>query len=395
MRTQYITIIFIASLAAIAAAAAPPDAHAFEYELRGQISCWHLEARDGGKRYYNLGMRYIPQLSLMQEVHSDHLLDLEISLNGYAAMSSGGREDSDIELYRLKLRYATAQTEIRIGLQKINFGPAFLLRALRWFDRLDPRDPLQLTDGVYGLRFTYNTMSNTSIWLWGLYGNDDVKGYELAATAGERPEFGGRLQFPVPAGELAFTFHTRQIDIADACAGELAAALPAWAINSPLCTGEFTENRFALDGRWDIEIGLWIEAVLQEQRLDLLPYEWTKLVTVGVDYTLALGNGLHVLCEHMAVAASEAAFGWSEDEQTSAFSLGYPVGYLDNLSAIGFYSWERDEYYQYLAWQRTWDNLSLHVSAFHYPNDPGERELFEQDARAAGYGGQIILMYNH
>jgi len=54
-------------------------------------------------------------------------------------------------------------------LQKINFGSATLFRLLMWFDRIDPRDPLKLTDGVYGLLLRYYFHNNTNIWLWGLY----------------------------------------------------------------------------------------------------------------------------------------------------------------------------------------------------------------------------------
>ena len=47
------------------------------------------------------------------------------------------------------LRLSTSRFEARVGLQKINFGSATLFRPLMWFDSLDPRDPLQITDGVY------------------------------------------------------------------------------------------------------------------------------------------------------------------------------------------------------------------------------------------------------
>ncbi len=43
--------------------------------------------------------------------------------------------------HRLEVRFATNQMETRPGLQKVGFGPVFLLRSLRRFDRLDPRDP--------------------------------------------------------------------------------------------------------------------------------------------------------------------------------------------------------------------------------------------------------------
>jgi hypothetical protein len=378
MQRQQIANVKFACLCTFLCGFLPTAGEVAEYDLRGQVSGCHIEARSGGERYYRGGIRYIPQLSLKQPAGVDSFFELEISLNGFAAVCSDDAcEDSAIELYRLKLRFATAQTETRIGLQKLSFGPSYLLRSLMWFDRLDPRDPLQLTDGVYALRFKYNALNNAGLWLWGLYGNEERKGYEIFPTADERPEFGGRLQYPVPRGEMAFTFHTRQVDA------------------FPVIAEIFTENRFAIDGRWDVEVGLWLESVLEQQRSEYMLRRWTKKMTIGIDYTLGIGSGLHALCEHMAVVASGDPLGWDDDDQTSALSLNYPFGYLDNLSAMGFYSWERDRYYQYLSWQRTWDNLILNISIFHYPDNDGRNELHEHMVPVTGTGGQIVIVYNH
>ena len=252
-----------------------------------------------------------------------------------------------------------------------------LLRSLRWFDRLDPRDPLQLTDGVYALRFRYNALNNANLWLWGLYGNDDTKGYETLPTASGEPEFGGRLQFPVPYGEVAGTFHTRRVNA------------------STVESQDFTENRFALDGRWDIEIGLWFESVFQQQRTNIITREWTKTTTLGMDYTFGVGNGLYVLGEHMVAALTDNPLAWDEDRQYSAFFINYPLGYLDTLMAVGYYSWEQGQYYQYLSWQRTYDNLILNFSIFRYPQDNKEHVGPGQTTMVSGHGGQIMIIFNH
>jgi len=355
----------------------PVICQAVEYDFRGQLSGWTIESRNENTWSNNSGLRYIPQLILEHPLNDDSFFDTEVSFNSFLA--GGGDEDknSDLELYRLKLRFSTAQTETRIGLQKINFGPAMLLRPLRWFDRMDPRDPQQLTGGVYALRFRYNALNNANLWLWGLYGNDETKGYETLPTASGKPEFGGRLQYPVPYGELAATFHTRRVD----------ASIP----ESP----DFTENRFVLDGRWDIEIGLWFESVFQQQKTNILPCEWTKITTLGIDYTLGLGNGLYVLGEHMAVASTNKPFAWEEDQQTSAFNLNYPVGYLDTLMAIGYYSWEQEKYYQYIGWQRTYDNLIFRFSLFFYTQADKNYPGSVQNTFGSGDGGQIMIIYNH
>jgi hypothetical protein len=282
-----------------------------------------------------------------------------------------------VELYRLKLRYATPQMETRIGLQKLNFGPAFLLRSLKWFDQLDPRDPLQLTEGVYGLRFRYDAINNANIWFWALYGNEDLKGYEIFPTSPDTLEIGGRLQVPVPRGEVALTYHTRQVD--------------ADIINAK----KFREYRMALDGRWDVGIGLWFESALQQQEEPNLPYEWQKMITLGADYTFGIGSGLHLLAEHMTTAVSEEVFQWDEDFQASAFSLSYSLGFFDSLSAIGYYSWDFNAYGQYLAWQRTYDDLIFQLSGFHYPQSSEGALGGNQTTLGAGYGGQLMVIYNH
>ena len=187
-------------------------------------------------------------------------------------------KDYAFKSYRTILRYSTTQSEVQLGLQKIDFGPAQLLRSLMWFDRVDPRDPLKLTDGVYALRYKYSFLNNSLIWLWCLYGNTDTKGYELLPTEKNVPEFGGRAQIPILAGEIAATLHTRKVDA---------------------MLYSYRENRYALDGRWDIGIGIWFESAWQ-QNISIMPiYKWNRMTTIGADYTIPVGNGIYILAEHM------------------------------------------------------------------------------------------------
>ncbi len=103
--------------------------------------------------YY--GLRFLPELSYRRQLTGNKELSIEGAANAFATFrfkdfhnqSSG----SDINTYRLWTRIAADRYEIRTGLQKINFGSATLLRPLRWFDSVDPRDPLKLTDGVNAL----------------------------------------------------------------------------------------------------------------------------------------------------------------------------------------------------------------------------------------------------
>lgn len=95
---------------------------------------------------------------------------------------------------------------------KINFGSASIFRPLMWFDKIDYRDPLQLTDGVYALLGRYYFSNNANLWLWTLYGNDEPMGWEKTPAVWQIPEFGGRIQQPVPRGEAALSYHHREAD---------------------------------------------------------------------------------------------------------------------------------------------------------------------------------------
>lgn len=368
----------VLSAAAAAVLFRPASSVSRPIDTRGQVSGSHLESRENGKRYYDICLRYIPQVTIAGEFGGTRILDLEASLDMFGrACSVDCDYGPEASLYRLKLRYADPQTEIRIGLQKLNFGPATLLRSLMWFDRLDPRDPLRLAEGVYGIRFRHVALNNTSLWLWGLLGNDDPKGMEVLPSTRDDPELGGRLQLPAGPGELAFTYHHRK------------AQLPVQGLSG------ITENRYAIDGHWDVKIGLRFEAVLQRQRSDLLPFKWTKMFTLGADYTLGIGNGLYILLENMAVVTSNEAVRWDEDTILSALMANYPLGYMDIITAMAFFTWEKDEYSLYTSWQRMWDDVSLNLSVFRYPASDGTDSVLTPSVAGGGTGIQLILIFNH
>jgi hypothetical protein len=364
------------SLLVLHIASAPPVV-AGDYEFRGQASAWLSQIHSSKEWHTGAGGHYLPQLTIGMETGRRTYLDLEASLEAYAEAGRPGRSDTALaDLYRLKLRFVTPRTESRLGLQQINFGPAYLLRPLRWFDTLDPRDPLGLSDGVYALSFKYVGQGNESLWLWGLYGNEDPKGQEVFPTLKYEPEFGGRLELQVPAGEAAFSFHHRRVDGPE-----------------PLI-GDFVENRFGLDARWDVKIGIWFEGALFHQDSDQLPYDWRKLLTLGADYTFSVGNGLHSLLEHMAIVSSQEALGWDTASNISGLSFGYFYGFSDRFSFIPFYLWEEQEYSLYAAWEHYWDNLSLSLIASRYP-ETDEAMPGTAGPQAGGYGVQVMLIFNH
>jgi hypothetical protein len=355
--------------------------------LQGQLSGWMTVNPDPSFET-QIGLRYIPGLSIEKTCYEKYLIDSEISLNtyGYSLIHTLDEIETDGEVkpYRLWLRFSSSQFELRMGLQKINFGSAMLLRPLMWFDRIDSRDPLKFTDGVYGLLSRYYFLNNANIWLWGLYGNDEAKGWEVIPSYKKRIEYGGRLQVPLFNGEIALSYHHRQADLRNKV------------YSAPLSSkNKIPEERFGLDGKWDIGIGLWFEGVLIHQDFDISVLQYQRLVNVGMDYTFELGNGLNVIGEYFTRETSEKAFGSGEDISFSAVSLNYPLGVIDNLTAMIYYGWEKHDWYRFVNWQRTYDNWSLYFIGFWNPDSFQVYQNQDENRPFAGKGIQIMVVFNH
>jgi len=334
-----------------------------------QFSGWAGGSQNGNNTSHQIGLRYLPEGAALFDLTDNIFMEARLSLNIYAS-SLNGQASQDLKLYRLQWRLNTNQSELRIGLQKISFGPAQLLRALRWFDQIDPQDPLSLTSGVYALRYKYGFINNANIWFWALYGNTKTKGLEINPTKKESPELGGRVQIPLPGGEVAVSAHSRT----------------AAAKNF-----DYTENRLALDLRMDFILGWWVESVIQESKTEELEYSWQKLFSFGTDFTFAWGNGLHFLAEHMLASISAQAAGYDQTIHTTAASLSYPLGIFDSLRGIVYYSWETEKLFQYYSWQRTFDEFILNLSLFNYPSAQG----LAGNLPLSGYGAQLMFIYNY
>ncbi len=219
------------------------------FNFGGQLSLWANYNRASALPVIT-GVRYIPAINYGINLDRENMLDFEASANLTGAFSFNPFDKAAAEArlnpYRFWVRYSTDQFELRLGLQKINFGSASMLRPLMWFDQMDPRDPLQLTDGVWGLLARYYFLNNANVWVWGLYGNHDPRGWESVPSNNRIPEFGGRLQVPVPKGEAAFSYHHRTADNSEMLMfNDFYEKIP--------------EDSFGLDAKWDLVTGLWIE----------------------------------------------------------------------------------------------------------------------------------------
>lgn len=357
-----------------------------DYEIHGQISGWFSLGEQASQKF-RLGARYIPVFSLQKSISKKFNVDVEFSLNAYGSgfkqNSENFKTDGDIKPYRMWVRLSSSRFELRLGLQKINFGPALLLRPLMWFDRIDPRDPLQITDGVYGMLMRYYFLNNTNIWIWGLYNNDEPKGWEILAPKPNSWEYGGRVQTPLLTGELGLTYHHRTIG--DQTLVDFISAQERY----------FPENRYAVDGRWDVGIGLWFEAVMTQQEIPQYPYKYRRTFTLGMDYTFGIGNGIHILGEQFEMVFSQDAWGSGEKARFTALSLDYPLGILDNVRGMIYYDWENKDFYRFISWQRTYDRWSIYVMGYWNPERFLIYQTKEQVNLFTGLGIQAMVVFNH
>jgi hypothetical protein len=251
-----------------------------------------------------------------------------------------------------------------------------------WFDQIDPRDPIQFTDGVWGALGRYYFLNNANIWVWGLYGNKNPKGWEFAKTNNKRPEFGGRVQYPIPRGEAGFSFHHRIADTRG-----LNGQIPAFS--------EAPETRFGLDARLDLVVGCWVEASWTTNRKDLDEFRNQELINVGIDYTFGIGNGLYVVFEQLLASYGESAFSFSENAFLSLISLSYPIGFFDNLGAIVYFDWTNKAVYNFVNWRKQFDKTTLFVMGYWNPKDTNIPTQNSAQNLFSGAGVQVLFIFNH
>ncbi|MEX1241826.1 MAG: hypothetical protein WEB30_19040 [Cyclobacteriaceae bacterium] len=351
----------------------------------GQISIW------SNYNYSNelplwFGARYIPQLNYHIKLPDTKLIDFEASANisGSAGLLlfDSSHSDGNIRPYRAWARYSSEQFELRAGLQKINFGSAAILRPLMWFEQVDPRDPLRITTGVWGLLGRYYFLNNANIWLWGLYGNKEPKTWETGTTSQKYPEFGGRFQTPVPGGEAGISFHHRQVD-----------TLGFEVTNTS--SDAFAENRFAFDAKWDVRAGLWFEGAWINKSEGIGLFTNQVILNAGSDYTFGIGNGLNLIFEQLVIAYDQKPFAFIDPVFFSALSLSYPLGLFDNVSAIMYYNWSTDQSYNLINWNRKFNKLHAYLIAYWNPETYSLPQQLDAGNLFSGKGIQVMVVYNH
>jgi hypothetical protein len=352
----------------------------------GQLSGWAQYAPDLNMNFW-IGGRYIPQFNYAIPLNNSGKIDFEASANILGEMGaklfSEADFDGNIKPYRAWVRYSSNRTELRFGLQKINFGSAQMLRPLMWFDSIDPRDPLQLTDGVWALLWRYYFNNNTNIWLWGLYGNKNLRGMEMVAAEKQTPEVGGRIQVPIPRGEVALSYHRRSADIPSM--QQLGITLPFDRVG---------ESRVGFDIRMDVGVGLWLEGSWTKFNQNLDMFTNQEIATLGTDFTFGVGNGLTTTFEHLVFSYDKNSFAFANLNNFSGLSLSYPINMFDSISAMAYYDWSGGNPYIFINWQKQFNNLTFYLMGYWNPKSyilPGQMG----NNRFTGKGIQLMVVWNH
>jgi hypothetical protein len=367
----------------------PARVSAQSVDVNGLVSLVGSGSFNGAFDSY-AALRAIPAIDFSLTSGRKLNVDGEASVNAVGTVTFPSGEPAttsgSLDAYRAWVRFATPRFEARVGLQEISFGSATVFRPLMWFDSLDPRDPLQLTAGVYALLLRYYTRRNAAFSAWVMYGNDAQRGWDIAPPDADSPEFGGRVQVPLFKGELGAAYHHRRAD--------LSALAPPGGPASPAAVETVPEDRFGFDGKWDVGVGVWVEAAVVHQDSPLLPTPYQRAFTLGVDYTFGVGNGLTALAEQFRLDASTAVFSGGDAQDFSALVLRYPLGLLDELSGILYYDWKSGGFSRFVTWKRTYDSLALNVILF---NNPRQVTVFPGQVGSSSFAGtglQVLLSYN-
>nr|MDA3793422.1 hypothetical protein [Elusimicrobiota bacterium] len=147
-----ITILFLSGVTAAGAS------FKGEASLQTAVDC-------GSSPDTDINLRYIPQFEDNIFNGTDIYLSAELGMSGSSLKELSDNVDADF--YRFWLRYQKINWEVRVGLQKINFGPAKIFRSLMWFESADTRDPLKIAKGIKGILGRYYFLNNSNIWIWG------------------------------------------------------------------------------------------------------------------------------------------------------------------------------------------------------------------------------------
>lgn len=247
-----------------------------------------------------------------------------------------------MDVYRLWGSLSRRGTELRIGLQQINFGPARIYRPEKWFDELVPLDPLQLTAGVKAALLRHYYGSNSAIWIWGAL-TDETSG-SSEEDGSDNLNLGGRAEFPLLGMESGVSLNLLSQGT------ELIGT---------------DQIKLGADLRYDGLIGAWLEATVSQTDNAIDP-QYAAGFTLGADYTLGIGNGLYLLQEtNLGFETPELKRRDTIKQAKTSVLFSYPLGLLDNLQFLSSCDYRQSAWDFNLLWRRTYDYLSWDLGIAH------------------------------
>ena len=346
------------------------------FSLKGQLwgSVIHGDDPPVGRSSFETTLGYIPMLSLSRDLSINRFVDLEWGYRMGKVYAGDYAISSIEEPYRLWLRYSTDQIEARLGLQKIAFGPAMVLRSLAWFDTIDPKDPTGQTEAVEAFRLRLFPTSSLALWLWSINNDQDTLSY------------GGRAELSTSIGEWGLTYYQDPTEL-----GQSVGQFPIF-ISGP-------HQRAAMDYRYDGYFGFWFEGVgiFADSKQDVELNRFT-LLTLGADYTIPVGSGMLIMAETMKINGSSTAEDISSDQTYTALMASLPINMLHQLMFIAQIDWDNNHMYNYLRWGVTYDRFSLNFILSISPRRGDYNiatEYLPKTVAGFGTGLQFLLIYNH
>ena len=309
---------------------------------------------------------YIPTLSLFKELSNNQLVDTEWAYRLDRFYSGDSLFNKNESHHRYWVRYSNEKLEARIGLQKIVFGPSYVLRSLSWFDTIDLRDPTGQTDGVEAFRLRWFPSNSLSLWSWAINNDQDTLSY------------GSRVELSNSLGEWGLTYHQDPSK----------SLQPIGQIGIPIFGAH---SRFAIDYRYDGFIGFWNEsALVSSDRSEII------MATVGADYTLPIATGILVMAEYMSI--SNKIDSGELSQSYTALMASMPLGMVHQLMFISQFDMEENRSYNYLRWSSTYDHYSLNFILSITPKRADynlSEEHLPRSLAGFGTGFQFMFIYNH
>ena len=336
------------------------------FSLKGQLWTSALTSNDvpGKRSSIESSLGYIPTFSLFKNLSNNQLLDMEWAYRLDRAYSGDSLFNNNESHHRYWVRYSSEKLEARLGLQKIVFGPSFVLRSLSWFDTIDLKDPTGQTDGVEAFRLRWFPSNSLSIWSWAILNDQDTLSY------------GSRVELSNSAGDWGLTYHQDPSK----------SLQPIGQIGIPIFGAH---SRFAIDYRYDGFIGFWNEsALVSSDRSEII------MATVGADYTLPIATGILVMAEYMSI--SNKIDSGELSQSYTALMASMPLGMVHQLMFISQFDLEENRSYNYLRWSSTYDHYSLNLILSIRPKRSEYSPITMSNSLAGfGTGFQFMFIYNH